>query len=65
MGKCFEQYEEIISIARKEVGLHHMGHEGVNNLYLGMIAGYLATIVDELGEMNEHLAKKSNTNMVR
>lgn len=65
MGKCFEQYEEIISTARKEVELHHMDREGVTNLYLGMIAGYLATIVDELGEMNEHLAKKSNTNMVR
>lgn len=53
MGKCFGQFEEIVNDMKDRMERGELDGIAVQSLYLGLITGYLATIVDELQELND------------
>ena len=61
MGKCADQFEEITNDMKCRIECGEINGDGVQTLYLGLIAGYLATIVDELRERNDGGKNGNNT----
>lgn len=52
MSKCIDDFNEFTNELRRDLELGKINGDTVRTAYLGMIAGYLATIVDQLNEMN-------------
>lgn len=64
MSKCIDDFNEITKQLKHDLEYGELNGSAVKTAYLGMIAGYLATIVDQLDEMNNKETKEEKDKLL-